>query len=315
MSDLDLALWQARYEEYLTVRQYAEKTVEYYTAELRAFFAYLEHHGIDSVLGITPALMEGYRVHVFYTEHRGKRLAFSTQSHRLSAVKGFTRFLWRERYALTDPGQGLELPRTEDTLPRVLLSEADVVRLLEVPDVSTVLGLRNRALLETFYSTGMRNTELRLLKLDALDLPHGQVAIRRGKGGKGRLVPIGQLAAVWLSTYLSESRPHLETGPSDVVFLTNRGGPFSVPSLALMVRNLGIRAGLGQGITPHLLRHACATHMLVRGAGLRHVQELLGHESAATTQRYTRLDISNLRQAHRRFHPRAQDEAPPEETP
>ena len=309
MSDLNLDLWQERYREYLTLRQYAAQTALSYGAELRHFFPYLTSHGVDSVAGITPALVEGYRTVLFYAEYRGRRLSFTTQGLRLSAVKGFTRFLWREHYLLIDPGASVERPRVDRTLPRTLLSEAEVAQLLLAPDVTDVLGLRDRAMLEVFYSTGIRNTELCLLATDAVCLAEGELSVRRGKGGKGRRVPLGEEAVRWLRAYLQDSRPHLATqaqGKERTLFLTVRGRPFQHRTLTVLVIHLGERAGLPMRVTPHLLRHACATHMLARGAGLRHLQELLGHATPATTQRYTRVVISDLKSVHRRFHPREQ---------
>jgi integrase/recombinase XerD len=255
--------------------------------------------------------MEGYRTHLFYAEHKGRRLAFQTQSHRLSAVKGFTRFLFRQRYLLHDPGASVELPKVERGLPRSLLSETEVDLLLSTPDVTDVLGLRNRAMMEVFYSTAMRNAELRALQLDAVDLVEGQALIRRGKGGKGRVVPLGHSAIQWVQTYLQDSRPFLVRRADErTLFLSHRGGPLQKGPLAHIVRVLAEEAGLDKPVGPHTLRHACATHMLARGAGLRHLQELLGHSSPATTQRYTRVEISDLRRIHQRFHPREQDDSP-----
>jgi integrase/recombinase XerD len=257
--------------------------------------------------------MEGYRTALFYAEYRGRRLSFTTQGHRLAAVKRFTRFLWREHYLLTDPGACLERPRVEQPLPRTLLSEADMETLLLAPDTTEVLGIRDRAVLEVFYSTGVRNAELRFLTLDAVSLEQQQLAIRRGKGGKGRLVPLGEAAATWLSTYLVHSRPFMVSNPQEqTLFISFRGRPLEKNSVVDVVHQAALRAGLPKTVTPHALRLACATHMLARGASLRHIQELLGHASPETTQRYTRVEISDLKSVHRRFHPREQP--PPDPT-
>jgi integrase/recombinase XerD len=137
------------------------------------------------------------------------------------------------------------------------------------------------------------------------------LAVRSGKGRKSRLVPLGEAAVHWLTRYLAESRPRLVRKECTAVFLTAQGHAFDRNTLATLVRHLGRNAGLVQPVAPHALRHACATHMLARGAGLRHLQELLGHATVATTQRYTRLDISDLKAVHRRFHPRERGEASP----
>jgi integrase/recombinase XerD len=309
--DLNPDYWQARYQEHLAVRRYSPRTVTSYGVEVRPFFAYLAAHGVDSLAGITPALVEGYRTELFYLESRGRRLAFATQASRLGAVKAFTRFLFRQKVLLTDPGASVEAPRVERGLPRTILSEADVMTLLSAPDVTEVLGLRDRAMLEVFYSTAVRNSELCCLTLDALHLASGELAVRHAKGGKARLVPLGETAIHWVTVYLAESRPHLLHNPNETtLFLTVTGRMFDRGTMSDLVRLLAERAGLERVVTPHILRHACATHMLARGAGLRHLQELLGHATVATTQRYTRLDISDLKSIHRRFHPREQGETP-----
>jgi integrase/recombinase XerD len=307
MSELNVDYWQARYREALSIRRYAPRTVEVYVTEVRPFFAYLSAQGVAALGSLTPTLMDGYRTELFYREHRGKRLSFRTQDVRLSAVKGFTRFLYRDKVLSFDPGAAVERPRVEKTLPRTLLSEASVAHLLEAPDVTDVCGLRDRTIIEVLYATAIRNSELCGVGLDALHLDTGELAVRQAKGRKARLVPLGDTAVHWVTRYLEESRPHLVSNPKHTtLFLTMYGAPFNRQSLALLVIRLARRAGLEQRITPHALRHACATHMLARGAGLRHLQELLGHATVSTTQRYTRLDISDLKAVHRRFHPREQ---------
>jgi integrase/recombinase XerD len=317
MAELNLAYWQARYREALLVRRYSPRTVEEYSAALRPFLEYLAAQGVTTLAGLTPAVMDGYRTELFYREHRGKRLAFRSQDLHLSAVKTFTRVLYRDKVLSFDPGAAVERPRVEKTLPRTLLSEAELVTLVEFPDVTDRCGLRDRAILEVLYATAIRNSELCGLGLDALHLDTAELAVREAKGRKARLVPLGQTAAHWVTAYLDESRPHLVSNPKqNALFLTVYGVPFNRQSLAHLVGRLGEKAGLSQHVAPHCLRHACATHMLARGAGLRHLQELLGHANVSTTQRYTRLDISDLKAVHRRFHPRERGIGPvPEGTP
>jgi integrase/recombinase XerD len=216
--------------------------------------------------------------------------------------------LCQERYVLVNPGAPVQAIRVPSRLPLRLLSEADMEALLAVPDVTDVLGLRDRAILEVFYSTAARNSELCDLDLDAVFLSRGELHVRHGKGDKARVVPLGEEAQMWLAAYLERSRPHLVAHPGNTrVFLSCRGEPFVRQSLALLVKLMACEVGLV--VTPHDIRHACATHMLKRGAGLRHLQELLGHASPGTTQRYTRIDITDLRAIHRRYHPREQPPA------
>lgn len=304
---LDLALWQTRFAQFLELRRYSPRTRDNYVGELKALFAFLAEAHVCSLSDVTPEVVEAYRLHLFYAEHHGKKLTLATQSYRLSSVKCFLRFLTRARYVLVDPAVDVDLPRPARPLPGALLSEAEVAALLVACDTSGPLGVRNRAILEVVYGTAIRNSELRELVLDDVDLGRRELRIRYGKGGKSRVVPLGEEAAFWLERWLTHGRPQLVAADSGAgVFLTDGGRKLSRSALCEVVRGLGAEAGLTKRVSAHLLRHACATHMLARGAGLRHLQELLGHASPATTQRYTRVEMSDLRRVLARFHPREQ---------
>jgi integrase/recombinase XerD len=304
---LDLRLWQARLTQYLILRGLSERFTVSTTGELPAFFAHLHAQGIRTVVDLTPGVVQSYRLALFYAHYRGRRLSLLTQSKRIGYVKAFTRFLCQDGWTLTNAGADVPPITAPRRLPRVWLSEAEVATLLESPPLDRPLRLRNRALLELFYGTALRNSEMCGLHLDALDLVSNEVRVRYGKGGKSRLVPVGDEARRWLLRYLDEVRPGLaRTAGEAAVFLTARGEPFCRHTLAVVVRHTAHAAGLQKTVTPHVLRHACATHMLRRGASLRHVQELLGHASPSTTQLYTRVDIADLHAVHARFHPRGQ---------
>jgi integrase/recombinase XerD len=301
---LDLALWQTRFADYLVVQRYRTRSREGFMVELRRFVAYLHSQDMAALTDLTPAHVEGYRLTLFYATWRSQRLSLSTQAHRLSAVKVFTRFLYQAGWTLTDPGASVPAIAVPRRLPAVWLS-AEVTTLLETPTLDGPLALRNRAILELFYSTGLRNSELCQLTLDAVELPAQQVCVRHGKRDTQRLLPLGEDACYWLARYLDEVRPFLTQDPAQTpLFLSLRGEPFCRISLAAVVRATAAAAGLTKRVSPHVLRHACATHMLHRGAGLRHVHMLLGHVSPATTERYTRVDISDLQAMHAQFHPR-----------
>ena len=257
----DLHVWQRRFQEHLELRHFSSRTVEGYVGELKPFFAFLEGHGLDGLSDITRDTVEAYRGFLFYAEYQGRRLSVMTQTYRLSAIKTFLRFLARERYVLVDPGAGVELPRAPRLLPGQLPSEEEVERLLVSPDTNRPLGLRNRAMLELLYATGIRNSELCLLTLDAVDLKRRELHIQFGKGGKSRQVPMGEEAAHWLATWLLHGRPQLAQRPGEMtVFISLRGQPLSRTVLASTVAEAGFDAGFEQRITPHLLRHCCATH-------------------------------------------------------
>lgn len=305
MRGVNRRLWKERFGEYLELRQFSPRTIAGHLGELEDFLDYLECEGVETLSRLTREHLEGYRVVLFHRVYQGRRLMMQTQKAKLCRIRCFCRFLVSQRYLLVDPSRELELPRDETTLPRVLLSETEVERLLETPDPSTPLGLRDRTMLELFYSSGIRTTEARNLTGDAIHLEDRFVHIVYGKGRKSRLVPMGAEASYWLARYLRVGRPQLVTDPAERrTFLSKNGLPMARANIAHMVGRTGVKAGLEKRVTPHVLRHACATHMLRRGAGLRHLQELLGHASPDTTQIYTRLELSDLQWVHRRYHPR-----------
>lgn len=311
--DLDLRYWQARYREYIeTVRGWSQRTVEIYTGELKGFFAYLERQGVTQLGRLNRSHLEGYRLEIFQTRHRDKPLARTTQQVRLTGVKQFARFLYRDNYLLLDIAEGFEMPRGHDSLPRPVVSEREAVALMNAPDTSTPVGLRDRAMLEIFYGTGIRNSELRLLVLDQVDLEQGLLRIDHGKGSKGRMVPLGEEALSWLEEYLTQARAgFLRRADQNLVFVgTVTGERMPRGWLGALVRRYAVQAGIEKRVTPHVLRHSCATHMLRHGANVRHLQTLLGHASTDTTQRYTRVELSDLAEVVKRCHPRERVQEP-----
>jgi integrase/recombinase XerD len=303
---VNVALWLERFDDYLSHRGFTENTRQGYRYTVRRFLEFVSNRGLCAVAEISRADVDAYRVHLHHwRKTNGEPLAMTAQAAKLGAVLAFLRYLHDEKLILANPGHGVRLPKKPDKLPAALPDEEQVLKLLETPDVSTPLGLRDRAILELLYSSALRNTELRLLELHQLDLVRLEVRIESGKGRKGRLVPLGEPAAQWLEKYLSQGRPWLVRDPdTKPVFLNSLGRVLSAELLAEIVRDYAQAAELPNKVTPHTLRHACATHMLARRAGLRHLQQLLGHASADTTRRYTRVEISDLREEHRRCHPR-----------
>ncbi len=301
---MNIALWSERFREHLRLGARSERTLESYLWELRQFLQFLADRGVSQVHEIRREEVDAYRVHLHH--HRkpdGKPLAVKTQATRLHGVLCFLRFLYQEQYLLMNPGQGISGPKVPPPLPASLLDEEQVIQLLEAPDTSTPLGLRDRAVLEVLYSSGLRNTELRKLECGDFDLGRLEVHVRFGKGNKQRMVPLGEPAAAWVEEYFQNGRPWLVKRPNEWAFLSWRGNRLGRDALGVLVRRHAKAAGLKR-VTPHLLRHCCATHMLKNQAGLRHLQEMLGHASVATTQRYTQVVISDLREVHQRCHPR-----------
>ncbi|MHB2018412.1 MAG: tyrosine-type recombinase/integrase [Candidatus Xenobia bacterium] len=302
----NVELWRSRFVEYMAMRGWTRRTQESYGNQVRPFLDFVDACGVTALSGITHETVEGYRAHLFERRQPdGRPLMLRTQAVALSAVKAFLRFLWRERFILMDPGAGVDLPRVPKILPRQILSEAEVRQLLEGVALEPPVGLRNRAILELLYGTAMRATELCLLTLDSMDFKRREVRIYEGKGGKSRVVPLGDEARVWMESYLELERPHLLRSKAETaLFLTWRGKPMIRGTVEQMVHQVADQVGMTKRVVPHMLRHSCATHMLAHGADTRHIQELLGHASLATTQLYVKLEVSNLRRVLVRCHPR-----------
>jgi integrase/recombinase XerD len=303
---VNVGLWLERFDEALRLRGRTERTRESYGYEVRLFLRFLDARDVDIVASIGRQDLDAYRLHLHHwRKPDGNPLSLSAQAGKLGPVLSFLRYLHEDKQILVNPGQGVRLPKVPDNLPACLPDEEQVLKLLETPDVSAPLGLRDRAIMELLYSSAIRNTELRLLEVEHLDLVRLQLRIEQGKGRKGRMVPLGEPAAQWLETYLRDGRPWLLREPFPAtLFLNSLGRMLSRETLTEMVREHAQKAGLPSKVTPHILRHCCATHMLARRAGLRHLQQLLGHASADTTKRYTRVEISDLREVHQRCHPR-----------
>lgn len=301
--ELSLELWSERFCLWLRLRNSSEMTIASYREGLRQFFLYLSSLGVNSINAINRELVEGYRGELYQRRYRGKPLTAATQGSRLGAVKAFLRYLFKENHLLVDVGAAIDLPKSVRPLPKVL-SEDEMLRLLVAPDVTSSAGIRDRSMLEVFYCSGIRNGELGGLQLGDIDWERQALWIREGKGKKSRLVPLGEEALAWLEEYLVRARPQLAISPSEHhVFLNAKGAPLKRDSIAAIVKRWSLAAGL-LGVHPHTLRHSCATHMLRRGAGIRHLQTMLGHSSPLTTELYTKVELTDLHKVLRRCHPR-----------
>jgi integrase/recombinase XerD len=237
---------------------------------------------------------------------RAEGLAARSVARAVHALRGFFRFSMREGLLEADPIEHIVAPRAFKALPR-FLTLSQVEALLEAPDVATVLGLRDRAILEVLYATGLRASELTGLKIADLELDVGLVKCF-GKGSKERLVPLGRQASQWVARFLDTGRPVLtraRRGAGDVLFVNNRGGRLSRMGLWGIVRRYAVAVGVQEILTPHVLRHSFATHLLERGADLRSLQAMLGHADISTTQIYTHITRERLRRVYDSFHPRA----------
>ncbi len=291
---------------HLRVSHYSERSIDEYEREVRFLFVFLEERGITKLSDIHRDDLREYQTHLFHQKKKDDvPLSLSTQAKKLSAIGTFFAFLVKERYLLYDPSSDIERPRLGKRLPRGILSQREAAKLLSMPDERTALGIRDKAILELFYATGMRNTELRMLKLQDVDLGRGEVRIDHGKGRHSRIVPVGEMAAQAISQYLDFSRPQLVRERDDCwLFLSVNGRRLARPNTAEIVLKYAKRAGIRTPTTCHSLRHSCATHMLKNNAGLRYIQELLGHQCLSTTQLYTKVELSDLKRVHAKCHPR-----------
>ena len=257
----------ACYLEALRVKNYSEATIATREHYLREFIKWCAERSLARPTEITKPTLERYqRWLYYYRQKNGQPLTFRTQHGRLVPVRAFFKWLCRQNHLLSNPASDLELPRAEKRLPRHVLTAAETERVLALPDLASPIGLRDRAMLEVFYSTGMRRMELLGLKLYDLDAERGTVFIRQGKGKKDRMIPMGERAFGWVQRYLEEGRPALALTPDDgTVFLTNAGLLFEAGRLTQLVRDYVTAADLGKKGACHLFRHTCATLMLEGG--------------------------------------------------
>jgi integrase/recombinase XerD len=287
------------YLDHLRVeRALSPNTLEAYGRDLAGLVAFAARKR-RSVVALRQADLAA-----FIAGLRGRGLAARSVARAVHAMKGLYRFAVREGRLAADPMENLKAPRAFKALPRYLTSP-QVEALLSAPDTKTGLGLRDRAMLEVLYATGLRVSELISLRAADLDMQVG-VLTCFGKGGKERMVPLGEIALGWVRRYLTEVRPHM-AGPRPVafLFLSRRGGRLSRMGVWGIVRRHAVAAGVERTLTPHVLRHSFATHLLEGGADLRAVQAMLGHADISTTQIYTHVTRERLRQVYDRYHPRA----------
>jgi len=284
---------------YLAVEKgLARNTLEAYSRDLITYLDFLEGEGIASLAETTKLT-----VMAFIQRLQKKGLSMRSITRALVALRGLYRYLSQEGYLEVNPLEDMELPRLSSTLPHVLTVQ-DVERLLAQPDAESPRGVRDGAMLELLYATGMRVSELVDLPTSGLNLEVGFVTVR-GKGGKERIVPIGEVAMERVRSYLEQARPAILKGrESPYLFLNNRGGRLSRQGFWKILRTYALQAGITKRISPHTLRHSFATHLLERGADLRFIQAMLGHVDISTTQVYTHVNQEYLRQLHRQFHPR-----------
>jgi integrase/recombinase XerD len=295
-----------QYLEWMAVKNYSDKTAANRHVFITAFIAWAEERGIHRPDEVSRPVLERYQRFLYhYRKANGDPMSFRSQYTRLLALRAWFKWLARQNHILYNPASELELPKLEHRLPKHVLTAKEAELIINLTDVNTTLGLRDRALLEVLYSTGVRRTELLSLRLYDFDRDRGTVIVRQGKGKKDRMIPIGDRALAWVERYLADVRPSLLAGDSgdDVLFLTQLGVQFTPHGMTTLVRGYVDHAALGKKGACHLFRHTLATLMLENGADIRFIQQMLGHARLDTTQIYTQVSIKKLKEIHTATHP------------
>lgn len=295
------------YLEWMRIKNYSEDTVESRKNLLKYFRRWCAEREITRPQEVTRPILEAYQRYLYhYRNQDNKRLNTQTQQIRLTALRSFFAWLSKYRHIIFNPASELELPRSEQRLPQATLSLEEVELVMQQINLNNPMGYRDRAILETLYSTGMRRKELCGLKKYDIDLDREEVMIRQGKFKKDRVVPIGSRALAWVEKYLSDIRPCIPvTINDDVLFLTQKGKSLRPKHLSRIAHKYVTAAGINKEGSCHIFRHTMATLMLENGADTRYIQQILGHVNLSTTQIYTRVSIGKLKEVHSQAHPGA----------
>jgi len=304
------------FREHLQVKSYSPASIATYTDYLRGFFAYLVEIGVKDAKRVTRDHLEAYRLRLAEHRVRGDRgYSVSTLCLKVRAVRRLFEYLEATNRILVNPAESFKEPKKETRLPRVVLTAKETRRILNAPNLSVEIGVRDRAMLEVFYSTGIRLGELRRLTLFDCDLQGGLLRVNNGKGAKDRVVPLGRHAVKFLKTYLSKVRPHYTSGKraERCLFVGRLGVPLSQQVVQKTVRNYARAAGIRKKVTPHTFRHTFATELVRNGAEITAVQKMLGHADLSVTQLYTRVAGVEVKKTHQLSHPRERDAAVKEE--
>lgn len=284
---------------------YTEWTLRNWTASLRLFTQWCLDRSLTQPKQITYPILSRYqRYLVYYRQSTGEPLSTHTLNGRLSAIKSFFKWLTKERYILYNPASELELAKRQRRLPREIFTQEELEQVFSQPLTDEPYGLRDRAILEVLYSTGMRRMELINLTMTSIDYQKGIVFIEQGKGQQDRVIPIGDRALRWCQCYLEQVRPDVVMGwDNDTLFLNQYGEKLSPDGLSRRIKGYIEGADIRKNGSCHLFRHSMATHMLENGADIRYIQEMLGHRKLETTQIYTHVSIGRLKDIHTATHP------------
>jgi integrase/recombinase XerD len=290
------------------VRNLKAKTLSETGRHLTAFFEYLCRRNISHVDGITKEVISTYQIKQYERiNHKGVPNSIGYQNAVLRAVKQFVGFLKDTGYIVSGPVENVPYAKEPKTLPRSIMTPSETRKILNMPDTKSVIGYRDRTMLEVLYSTGIRKTELQKLTINDVDYHDGFMRVN-GKGDKERVVPIGRIACRYLENYIKTVRPELIKDPyNSHLFLSIRGNRINTNMTWYIIKKYAKKAKIKKNVHCHTFRHTCATAMLKNRADIRTIQELLGHESLLSTQIYTHVSINDLKEVHKRCHPREKD--------
>ncbi len=295
---------QTNFLEALKVRRFSPATIKSRQASLAVFFGWLSGSGIADVRDVSRQTVRDYQLWL-----QGRGYAVPTVQVHLQALRRFFEYLETTDVILVNPCAGIMLPKLASRLPKVVLTQGEARALLDAPDTQTKIGIRDKAVLEMFYSTGIRLAEMARLTIHDADYKNGFVRVTKGKGGKDRVVPLGRKACDYVREYLQKVRSEWSKANRDerALWLSSMQphGPLKSQAIAVMVKLYGREAGIAKHVTPHVWRHTCATHLVTDGANIAYVQRLLGHRSLRTTQIYTRTTIAEIKATHAKAHPRS----------
>jgi integrase/recombinase XerD len=309
MSATGLKALSNNYIRSLKVRNLSRRTIAATAWKLNKFFDYLKDQDIQQVDRITAQTIRDYQMRLYQSiNQKGRPNTVAYQNGLLATAKQFLRFCKDNDYIVSDPGRNVAYAKEPKRLPRGVLTPAQARKIIHAADTTTVLGYRDRTIMEVLYSSGIRKSELNNLTLADVDYHDGFLRIIQGKGRKDRIVPIGRIACRYLENYIKSVRTELITDPyNQHLFLTMRGKRFSKNVVWELIKKYARKAKIKKKVCPHTFRHSCATAMLKNRADIVTIQRLLGHSSLDSTQVYTLLSITDLKNVHKRCHPREKD--------
>ena len=293
------------YLEELKILNRSPLTIRNIRGALKALVLFLEGEGITDLMQFNQDALHLFQEEITYRlTSKGKQLSAKAREKYLCSVRGFTGYLYEKDYLTADLGKAIKLPKQPKRLPKVILDHAEIKKIMAAPNMQTNDGYRDRIILEILYDTGIRAAEMAAVKTGDLDLAGGYLTVRFGKGAKDRVVPVSSRVCGLIKAYLLMVRPAMIQGKDKGYLVLNRWGTgMTSTAVWAIVKKAAKEGKIGKNVTTHSFRHTCATHMLKNGAPIRHIQEMLGHESLESTQIYTRVTINDLKEIHAKYHP------------